>query len=131
MATYEWWKEQERLWNKLVPRSGQARTVQGEIVRCAGRLTDEAYRNGNCNWEPGSGHELMLDYIEQILLGDGTFAPERQIGIKKDVEEIRDYEHPNVGGHGSCYYNLTEAVVDWCMAHPEPIPREINPDLKR
>ena len=51
-----WQEEYGRLWDDLVPGRGQALTVQGELVRCIGRLTDEAYRNGNQNWETGSGH---------------------------------------------------------------------------
>jgi hypothetical protein len=126
-----WWEVHERLWDELVPPSGQAPTVQGELVRCVGKLTDEAYRNGNINWAPGSGHELMLNFIEVTLLADQTFEPDRQAGIRQDIEQIRDYKHPNVGGHGTCYYNLTETVVDWCMQHPEPKPREVDPNLKR
>jgi hypothetical protein len=131
MADYQWWEEHEKLWDRLVPSSGQALTVQGELVRCAGKLTDEAYRNGNANWTPGSGHDLMLDYIERTLLSDQTFGPERQANIRKDVKEIRDYEHPNTGGDGTCYYNLSEAVVDWCLQHPSPMSREVDPRLKR
>ena len=131
MASYKWWEEHERLWDELVPRSGQARTVQGELVRCIGKLTDEAYRNGNINWAPGSGHEQMLTYIERTLLADHTFDTGRQAQIRADLAEIRDYENPNVGGLGTCYYNLTEAVVDWCMTHPEPISRAVDPTLER
>ena len=67
MATYKWWEEYERLQSALVPPSGQADTVQGEMVRCVGKLTDEAYRNGNINWAPDSGHAIMLDYIKSTL----------------------------------------------------------------
>ena len=48
---YKWWEEQEKLWKKLVPAEGRAKSVQGELIRCMGKLTDEAYRNGNGNWD--------------------------------------------------------------------------------
>lgn len=132
MSAYEWWKEHDRLWDSLVPRQGQALTVQGELIRCAGKLTDEAYRNGNINWRRGSGHEQMLEYIQTTLLSDATFGPERQASIRRDVDEVRrDHRNPNTGGHGTCYYNLSEAAVDWCMQHPELIPRESDPTLHR
>lgn len=51
-----WQEEYGRLWDELVPGRGQVPTVQGELIRCVGRLTDEAYRNGNQNWSAGSGH---------------------------------------------------------------------------
>jgi len=130
MPEYRWWEEHDRLWKELVPARGQAPTVQGELVRCAGRLTDEAYRNGNQNWSPTSGHARMLAYVERTILGDDTFDTERQAAIRSDIAEISDYEYPNVGGQGTCYYNLSEAVVDWCMLHPEPIPREPDPGLR-
>jgi hypothetical protein len=131
MPGYRWQDEHQRLWSELVPPSGQATSVQGELVRCIGKLTDEAYRNGNCNWAPGSQHDRLLDYIEVTLLGDETFSAERKADIRRDIEEIRDYEHPNVGGTGTCYYKVGEAVVDWCMQHQELIAREIDPALKR
>jgi hypothetical protein len=51
-----WMERHAELWERLVPRSGQADTVQGELIRVTGRLTDEAHRNGNTNWD--DGHEL-------------------------------------------------------------------------
>jgi hypothetical protein len=125
-----WWGEYQRLWNDLVPSRGQAPTVQGELVRCIGRLTDEAYRNGNQNWTRGSGHRRMLAYIERTLLRDATFDEQRQAAIRKDIAEISDFKHPNTGGNGTCYYDLTEAVVDWCRQHEAPIPRETDPGLR-
>src|ERR1044072_8758514 len=50
------------LWQSLVPDSGQASTVQGELIRSVGRLRDEAERNGNANWD--EGHELFCYFIE-------------------------------------------------------------------
>jgi hypothetical protein len=48
---YDWEKEQTRLWNSLVPASRPAETLQGELIRLAGKLTNQAYRNGNMNWD--------------------------------------------------------------------------------
>ena len=127
MTDYKWWKEHARLWDELVPASGQCETVQGEIVRCIGKLTDEAYRNGNCNW--GDGHRRMTEYVEAVLLSDDTFTEDRKARIRADAAEIMDSERPNLGGHGTCYYNLTEAVVDWCLAKEALIPRDLDPEL--
>ena len=125
-----WQAEFARLWDEFVPPRGQARTVQGELIRCVGRLTDEAYRNGNQNWSAGSGHDRMLQFIAATLLSDSTFDSERQTALRADLAEISDFEHPNTGGPGTCYYSLTEAVVDWCRQHRTPIAREADPDLK-
>lgn len=62
---YDWKKEHERLWAALVPNEGQADTLQGELIRIAGKLTDEAYRNGNINWD--SDCERMWRFVAKHL----------------------------------------------------------------
>jgi hypothetical protein len=42
-------EEYDRLWNELVPASGPCPTINGELVRAAGRLFYEFCNNGNCN----------------------------------------------------------------------------------
>ena len=41
--------EYNELYSKLVPDSGEADTIQGELIRSASRLTYDYYNNGNCN----------------------------------------------------------------------------------
>jgi len=46
------WEDRfERLWDLLVPSSGAAATVQGEVVRIAGRIRHELDGNGGVNWD--------------------------------------------------------------------------------
>ena len=71
-------------------QSGQADTVQGELIRAVERLRDEAYRNGNVDW--GDGHVILVED-----------PPEESDGP---------------------YDRLTDRVVEWSRAHPEPVPRE-------
>jgi hypothetical protein len=126
----DWAKEHERLWKELVPASGQALTVQGEIVRCTGRLTDEAYRNGNANWD--DGHVRMCRFIEATLDDARTFTAEERKKIGDSVKKvIEQHENPDVSGAGSPHYVLTEMAVRWCLAHPEPRSRPADPALKR
>ena len=42
-------EEYKKLNKKLVPSSGDAPTVHGELIRCVGRLAYDFYNNGNCN----------------------------------------------------------------------------------
>jgi len=42
-------KEYDQLWKDLVPSSGEANTIDGELIRCAGRLLYDYCNNGNCN----------------------------------------------------------------------------------
>ena len=39
------------LWKTKVPRHGQADNVQGEMLRQAEKLRNEARDNGNMNWD--------------------------------------------------------------------------------
>ncbi len=45
-----WQKQFEELWELLIPSNGSAKTVQGEVIRIAGKVRDEIYRNGGRNW---------------------------------------------------------------------------------
>ena len=42
-------KEYDELWKQLVPSSGEAPTIHGELIRCGGRLFYDYCNNGNCN----------------------------------------------------------------------------------
>jgi len=42
-------KEYDELYSKLVPSSGEANTVHGEMIRCVSRLLYDYCNNGNCN----------------------------------------------------------------------------------
>lgn len=129
MAHIRWWEEQPRLWQALVPKTGQAATVQGELIRCTGKLTDEAYRNGNVNWSPG--HERMARFVGRQLDDEATFSPEDRARIAAAVDRvIAEHQVPDVSGHGSPHYLLTEMAVRWCLANPDPIPHSPDPDLR-
>jgi hypothetical protein len=127
---YRWTVEQKRLWKELVPSSGQADTLQGELVRIAGKLTDEAYRNGNANWDGDCTR--MWRFVGEKLDDPATFPDEERALIRETVEQIiRDRDRPDLSGQGSTYYVVMEKVVDWCMAHPEPIPHTPQPGIRR
>lgn len=42
-------KEYTELWDKLIPSSGEAPTIHGELIRCGSRLQYDYCNNGNCN----------------------------------------------------------------------------------
>jgi hypothetical protein len=127
---YNWKKEQTRLWDMLVPADGQADTLQGELLRIAGKLTDQAFRNGNMNWD--ADHERMWRFVGRHLDDAATFTGAERGLIRGKIEEIiRDNEKPDLSGDGCCYYIISEKVVDWCMAHPAPIPHQTDEALKR
>ena len=130
MKPYNWKKEQIRLWKALVPAEGQADTLQGELIRVAGKLTDQAFRNGNMNWD--ADHERMWRFVGRHLDDSATFTDQERALISEKIEEIiRDNEAPDLSGDGCCYYIIGEKAVDWCISHPAPIPYQKDETLKR
>ena len=126
-------REAEDLWTLLVPPSGQAETVQGELIRCTGRLASESYRNGNGNWD--DGFVRMAKFLRDHLC-DGTFDAETTRQIEGDVAAVIEAgDDPDNGAYvhegEDAYTRLTDRAVEWCLRHPEPVPHTKDPGLKR
>lgn len=115
-GAYSWKKLHSALWEELVPPSGPAPTMQGEMIRCIGRLTDEAYRNGNINWGPM--HVGMLGFLKQHLLAEGGNKE-----LSEALRELGQHTRIDTSGDGSPHYLVSQAVVAWCVARPKLIPR--------
>jgi hypothetical protein len=68
-------EQYDALWKSLVPDSGESSSIQGEMIRCIGRLYYDFCNNGNCNAIDvrmedcdsceGSGYEEDADGDEQ------------------------------------------------------------------
>lgn len=119
------------LWERLVPQSGQADTVQGELIRAIGRMTNEFASNGFANWD--SGYERLSDFALRHLT-DGTFGPQTTAGIRADIEHIQIYARGGkIDGYDleAAFDRLMQATAGWCQRHPDRILRSSDPDLKR
>ena len=127
MAPKTWKTEFRRLWKDLVPTQGQAATVQGEVIRAVGRLSDEAYRNGNYNFR--KGHRMLCRFLRVNLEDRDVFSETEIKEIDQWIDRILDAKNPDLSGSTSCYYRLTEKAVKWCKAKPNPIPHKPNKDL--
>lgn len=66
----DYFEEAKAIWDRHVPRVGQSKTVEGEMLRAVEKLRDEAVRNGNGNWD--EGFETLLAYT-----GASTDRPRR------------------------------------------------------
>jgi hypothetical protein len=124
-----WKAEFDRLWDQLVPASGQAATVQGELIRSIGRLRDEAYRNGNVNFD--GGHRIMCDFLRDRLSDPGVFDPDQFKDINQAIDRILVDERPDVMGPITAFDRVAERVVQWCLARPTPIPHAPDKKLLR
>ena len=118
------------LWSRLIPTSGQADTVQGELVRAVGRMHEEFLRNGYANWD--EGYEILSSFA-LARLTDGTFGPTTTEGVKKDIAAIQRYGHKETVEYDleAAHERLCDAAVGWCVRHPEPVRHQRREDLKR
>ena len=118
-------EEARALWQTSVPRAGQASTVQGELLRAVERLRDEAQRNGNINW--GDGHQALIAYIRANLLRSQLFENTVVQEIETDLDRLSRFEYPETSD--APYDRLVDRVIEWCHAHPDPVPHPCNLDL--
>jgi hypothetical protein len=122
VAKTETWQQQHReLWNLLVPSSGAAATVQGEVIRIAGRIADELERNGGVNWDD--------DYREMagallVHVKTGTPLSSAQLA------ELRGIVDALMRSAEGDIDRFAELAVTWVRLNPRPVPLG-KPDYTR
>jgi len=115
-----WWERHSELWELLVPPKGAAPTVQGEVIRISGRISDEMERNGGINWD--ATYRQMADaFLLHVASGVPLPAPvldearELIAAVKRKQGDLR---------------RMAELAVDWVMSNPNPI-KLPKPDYNR
>jgi ankyrin repeat protein len=110
-----WEKRYEQAWELLVPSSGRASIMQGEVVRIAGKVNDELLRNAMGNWN--KEYQKMLNAISGYLQ-QGNSLSENELA---EVADIQKYilENDGTGSHRLC-----ELATAWVTKNPEPIALE-------
>ena len=111
------WKEQyNELWDLLIPSTGAAKTVQGEVIRITGRVDDEINRNGGINWD--RHYRNMLNSLP-VHFAEGNSLSEKEIEESKVLIS-------KIDGKGlvedSVISRLCELAVSWVILNPHPIP---------
>ena len=117
-----WQAQHNELWNLLVPSSGHAKTVQGEVIRITGRVSHEILDNGSVNWD--NDYRKMLDaLIEYFGLGNPLDDKTLQ-EVAKSVKKMLS------GNSEDATDRLCEFAVQWVLANVNPIVLE-QPEYKR
>ena len=119
----ETWQETLKLLTKqLVPISGEADTLQGELVRCIGNLSDEAYRNGWMNWDIGDVE--AIDVLRRYLPDRKVFSEEICNEIHKALDTVRHAGEKGadegVFGYDELKF-LARHVAKWCKKNSDLI----------
>jgi len=115
------------IWQNLVPKSGQAETVQGELLRANEKLRDEAKRNGNGNWD--GGFEILLNYIEFKLCKKKTIFKDPSKKLRADITILRNYDEPYL--KDDLYDRIESEIFAFCRNNKELIKHELNDELHR
>ena len=110
------WEEQyEELWSFLIPSSGAAKTVQGEVIRIPGRVRDELDRNGGVNWD--RDYRKMLQAMPQYL----------SLGIPLSDQELEETKELIAQVHGKDFDDeprldrLCQLAIAWIKQNPDPL----------
>lgn len=107
-----WQERYEQAWTLLVPGSGSATTVQGEVVRIAGRVNDELLRNAMGNWD--KEYRKMLTAISGYLQQGNPLS-------ESELAEVADIQKYILDDDGSGTQRLCELATTWVVQNPEPI----------
>ena len=119
-----WEERYEELWSFLIPSSGAAKTVQGEVIRIPGRVRDELDRNGGVNWD--RNYRKMLQAMPHYLslgtpLSDNDLEETKQLISQIYGKDFND---------GLRLDRLCQLSIAWIKQNPEPLPLE-EPSYKR
>jgi hypothetical protein len=108
------WEEQySELWKLLVPSSGAAKTVQGEVIRIAGRIDDEMTRNGGANWDDAY-RAMGRAFLEHVQTGKALEEPD--VATARAILRGRPSDEQTA--------ELVRLAVRWVRWNPSPVPLE-------
>ncbi len=119
------WKEQyAELWEWLIPSSGPAKTVQGEVIRITGRVRDELYRNGGANWN--ADYRKMLNALPKHFASGEALSPK----LLAETKELASSISAKGDDEDAVTDRLCELAVKWVSANPQPVPLPV-PEYRR
>jgi Ankyrin repeats (many copies) len=101
----------QELWELLVPSSGHAATVQGEVIRLSGRIRNELEGNGGINWD--ADFRKMADaFLKHV--GSGKSLPDTELADAR-------YITSELKGRRGDTVRLCELAVSWVARNPQPL----------
>ena len=112
LAGHTWEERYEQAWALLVPGSGSATTMQGEVVRIAGRVNDELLRNAMGNWD--KEYRKMLTAISGYLQQGNSLS-------ENELAEVADIQKHILEDDGTGTQRLCELATAWVVQNPQPI----------
>ena len=116
-------RQHGELWDLPVPDSGQCQTLQGEVIRIAGRVGYEVYDNGGINWDRSFG--ALLDQYLSVVRSGLPMPPDSVARAEAAVASLkgRSMSHQAVD-------DITELAVEWVRLNPVLVESDL-PDVGR
>ena len=99
-------------WDSLVPSNGSASTVQGEVVRIAGRVNYELLSNAMGNWNK--------EYCKMLTAISGYLQQGNSLS-ESELAEVADIQKHILEDDGTGTQRLCELATAWVVQNPEPI----------
>lgn len=115
----------KEIWKNLVPPSGQADTVQGELLRAIEKLRDEAQRNGNINY--CKSHKLSAQFVMDTLIGSKLFDKKEMAKITRETKKLMKATEPYT--NDDVYDFLTDKACEFYLQNRPPITHKHNPEI--
>lgn len=111
ISSKTWQEQHQELWDLLVPSSGPAETVQGEVIRISGKISDELERNGGANWS--RDHNKMTKAFCNYVQNGKKLSDSELEEIKLLIKDIKRYNEDTE--------IMCEFGVKWVIENPMPI----------
>ncbi|MCJ8313801.1 MAG: ankyrin repeat domain-containing protein [Saccharospirillaceae bacterium] len=109
-----WRKQFQKLWGELIPSSGYAQTIQGEVMRIADKVGYEINENGSINWDEDF-NKMLVKYVEILESG---------VALKKwEIVEIKSMTS-NLDNLCDNTDLLLESSINWVSQNKMPVPME-------
>ena len=137
----------QNIWKTRVPRSGQASTLQGEMLRQAEKLRNEARDNGNLNWD--DDFSWFCDFLKETFKESGVFEQDQLnqlLTVLETIKKTGEYAADFNTGHipeeevdpdkiayveDDLYNFIEDGIALFSMKNPEDIPYEENEFIHR
>ena len=78
----------KNLWKTIVPKSGQADSLQGELLREVEKLRCEAQDNGNMNWD--DNFAFFCDNLKSCFESSKLFSDEHLQKLSRALDFVKD-----------------------------------------
>jgi hypothetical protein len=114
-----------RIWNELVPSTGPAATVQGELLRAVEQLRDESPHKakGNMTSADRKAHRRMAVFVRDTLVTSGIFDPAEVQRIQVDTSALIKTRRQT---DSAVFDHLVDQVCVFYRRNESPIPLQVK-----